>query len=117
ICDTKLPIFINLRTNRIYSRRKVHKVGVVNRHDDGDKRMSRQRPQIPAKNDAVACADSIELLHPSGVRMIACHWFLEAVGADETKTSTVFTLLGKLTDRVAHELSDRRHSFHVVDCQ
>jgi hypothetical protein len=58
--------------------------------------MPRQRPQIPPKNDALGCADSIELLHPSRVRMIICHSVLKALGADETETSSVFILSGKL---------------------
>ena len=47
--------------------------------------MPRQRPQIPAQNDALACADSIELLDPSRVGMIACHLVLKALGADRRK--------------------------------
>jgi hypothetical protein len=58
--------------------------------------MPRERPQIPAKNDALGCADSIELLHPSRVRMIICHSVLKALGPDEIETSGVFILPGKL---------------------
>ena len=79
--------------------------------------MPRQRPQIPAKNDALACADSIELLDPSRVGMIACHAVLSALGANETETFGVFILPGKLAHWVAHESSDQHHFFRALACQ
>src|SRR5438094_4482461 len=116
ICYTQLPIVVNLRPNRIYRGRKMREIRVVNGHHNGNERMPPQGPEIPVKNDALACADSIELLHPSRVGMIACHRF-KSLGPDETEVSTVFILPAKPPHRVAGESSNRSHSFHAVDCQ